>query len=301
MSEVNARDQAASPVRFYRDLIVGYGLLGLQPVFVRVLSMQHLTTMQTVWLRFVFVAVGIAAWSILRRRWLSTAQPFWYAARGVLGALAVYLYFCSVASVGAARATLLNYTYPFWANLIAVLLGARPSGRFWLGLLLAFVGVVVVVLPSGEGESFSLAPGDLLGLSSAVVSGAAVLVVKQLRKTDDAVSIVSAFTLCGLLLSSWSHPPLATLRAATQPAVGWAALGVGVSSFLGHVYFTRGYRGATVQEATLLSLIVPLVAAVVGIVFLGEPLGMRFILGAGLLLFSLVFVVRGPKTVVEVR
>jgi drug/metabolite transporter (DMT)-like permease len=301
MSEVNVGTQAASHAPFHRDLILGYGLLGLQPVFVRVLSIQHLTPMQTVWLRFVFVAVCIVAWGIIKRRWVSTAQPLWYSVRGVLGAVAVYLYFCSVDSVGAARATLLNYTYPFWANLFAVVLGARPPGRFWLGLLLAFVGVAVVVLPADGLRGFSLALGDVFGLSSAVVSGAAVLVVKQLRKTDDSVSIVGSFTVSGLLISSWSHHPLTTLQAAIQPAALWAALGVGLSSFWGHVYFTRGYRGATVQEATLLSLIVPLVAAVMGILVLGEPLGVRFILGAGLLLFALAFVARGPKTIVEAR
>jgi len=292
-------DSSRAP--FHADLILGYVLLGLQPVFVRVLSVQHLTPMQTVWLRFVFVAVCIVAWAIARRRWVSTAQPLWYGVRGVLGAVAVYLYFGSVASVGAARATLLNYTYPFWANLFAVALGARPSARFWLGLLLAFVGVVVVVLPPHGLHGFSLAPGDILGLSSAVVSGAAVLVVKQLRKTDDAVSIVGSFTVSGLLISSFSHHPLTTLKAAIQPAVAWAAVGVGLSSFLGHVYFTRGYRGATVQEATLLSLIVPLVAALMGILVLGEPLEGRFILGAGMVFFSLVFVARGPKLAGEAR
>jgi len=301
MSEVNVEQKVASHAPFHKDLILGYVLLGLQPVFVRVLSIQRLTPMQTVWLRFVLVAVCILIWSIVERRWMATAQPIWFSVRGVLGAVAVYLYFCSVASVGAARATLLNYTYPFWANLFAVMLGARPPGRFWLGLLLAFVGIAVVVLPLDALHSLTLAQGDVFGLLSAVVAGAAVLVVKQLRKTDDAVSIVGAFTVGGLLISSWSHRPLDTLQVAFEPAFAWAALGVGLSSFLGHVYFTRGYRDASVQEATLLSLIVPLVAAVMGILILGEPLGGRFIAGAGLVFFALVFVARGPKLAVETR
>lgn len=296
MGEVNGQSSRAP---FHRDLIVGYTLLGLQPVFVRVLSSERLTSMQTVWLRFVIAAVCIVVWNAWRKRWVTTAQPVWFALRGLLGAVAVYLYFSSVASVGAARATLLNYTYPFWANLFSMFLGARPPRRFWLGLLLAFVGIAVVVFPFNGLLGLGLMRGDVLGLCSAVLSGAAVLVVKQLRTTDDSVSIVGAFTVGGLLISVWGHSPLDTLQVVIEPKFAWAALGVGLSSFLGHVYFTRGYRGATVQEATLLSLIVPLIAAVVGILVLGEPLGGRFILGAGLVFFALVFVARGPKVVGE--
>jgi drug/metabolite transporter (DMT)-like permease len=209
-----------------------------------------------------------------------------------LGAVAVYLYFSSVSKVGAARATVLNYTYPFWANVLAALFGSRPPMRFWLGLCLAFLGVVVVVLPWGH-RSLVLEPGDVEGLASAVVAGAAVLVVKQLRKTDDAVSIVGAFTMGGLLMSSFSHTPSHTLGIFLDPHFAWAAWGVGLSSFFGHVYFTRGYRGASVPEATLLSLIVPIIASAFGIVVLGEPFQARFALGSALVLFALVFVARG--------
>ncbi len=281
---------------FWGDLILGYTLLGLQPVTVKVLSTGRLNALDTVFLRFVFSAVCIAMICALRRRFISTQQPLWFCARGTLGAIAVLLYFSSVAEVGAARATLLNYTYPFWANVFAVFFGSRPSRRFWIGLLVASVGVVIVISPGALGSPLTLSAGDLLGLMSAVVAGASVLVIKQLRKTDDALSIVGAFTLGGLLMSSFGEGRAEVLSTFTEPEFAWAAWGVGITSFLGHLLFTRGYRGATVPQATLLSLMVPVVATGIGVFVLNEGLGVNFWLGATLVVVSQVYVAREGAT-----
>ncbi len=296
MSSKEPQEERSAIPAFWGDLILGYTLLGLQPVTVRVLSLGRLSALDTVFLRFVFSAVCIALICAFRRRFISTKQPLWFCARAALGATAVLLYFSSVAEVGAARATLLNYTYPLWANVFAVFFGARPSRRFWIGLFMATVGVVIVVSPGSLGARLTLSSGDVLGLLSAIVAGGSVLVIKQLRKTDDALSIVGAFTLGGLLMSSFGNGRLEVLHTFIEPEFAWAAWGVGITSFLGHLLFTRGYRGATVPQATLLSLMVPVVAAGIGVLVLSESLGANFWLGATLVLVSQVYVAREGAT-----
>lgn len=297
MSSPDPQETRSSDPSFWGDLILGYALLGLQPVTVRILSTERLSALDTVFLRFVFSAASIALICGVRRRFISTQQPLWFCARAVLGAAAVLLYFSSVAEVGAARATLLNYTYPFWANVFAVFLGARPSRRFWLGLLVASVGVVIVIWPGSGTSPGALSLGDVLGLLSAVLAGASVLVIKQLRKTDDALSIVGAFTIGGLLISSFGEARGDVMHTLLEPEFAWAAWGVGITSFLGHLFFTRGYRGATVPQATLLSLMVPVIAAGIGFAVLNEPLGARFWVGAGLVLASQIYVAREGEAI----
>jgi drug/metabolite transporter (DMT)-like permease len=68
---------------------------------------------------------------------------------------------------------------------------------------------------------------------------------------------------------------------------------VGLSAFFGHVFFTRGYRGVSVAHATLLSLLVPVVAALAGIWLLEEEFSARFIAGALIILTALSFVLTG--------
>lgn len=283
---------AEAKTPFMGDLLMGYVLLGMQPITVGALSPQHLSAMETVFLRFSWGAVVIVLLCAVRRRFLFTRQPLLLALRGVLGAVAVFLYFSAVAEVGPARATLLNYTYPLWANVVSFLLGARPKATFWMSLAVATLGVAILLWPAERHGDFWLEAGDIKGLLSAIVAGGSVLVVKKLRQTDDALTIVGAFTAGGLLISFPSVSLARTTQALFSPHLGWAAWGLGLTSFLGHLFFTRGYKGATVEQATVLSLLVPIVASALGILVLGEKLGLRFWIGAFLVVLALAYAAR---------
>jgi drug/metabolite transporter (DMT)-like permease len=267
------------------NMLLGYFLLGLQPLPVALLSQSGVGAGETVFVRFALGLLFIGAICLFRRRWLTTSQPGMLLLRGVLGGFAVLLYFFSIQTSGAARGTLLNYTYPVWANLFSIFLGRRPSGAFWFGLGVALLGLWLLLVPAGGLGKKPFGVGEAAGLASAFISGAAVLTVKQLRKTDETLSILASFSACGLLLSLFfiDGSSLAQLRGAEPLLLGIA---VGVIAFLGHLFFTRGYRGMNVEHATLLSLTVPVVASVVGLVFLDEKVSLRLALGGLLVLVS---------------
>src|SRR5690606_17167664 len=200
----------------------------------------------------------------------------------------------SIQLAGAARGTLLNYTYPLWANLFGALFGQRPSPKFWLCLLLSLGGLWLVVVPESGLGNFKIGLGELCGLGSAFFAGGAVLTIKQLRNTDESLTIIASFTVFGLLMSL----PLleaSRARALTEPGALLLALLVGVLAFVGHLFFTRGYRGVNIPEATLLSLVVPIVASLAGIFLLGEEATFRFWSGAALILGSTIAVLWTPR------
>jgi drug/metabolite transporter (DMT)-like permease len=274
-------------------MLVGYALLGLQPLPVKALGQSGWSAPWVVAVRFAFGLLAIALICVARRRWLSTKQPGLLFLRGLLGGISVMFYFTSIQLAGAGPGTILNYTYPLWANVFAVLfLGHRVPRLFWLLLLAAFGGVWLIVDPSSRvnhGAGAAEHIGQLSGIISAIVAGAAVLCIKRLRETDEALTIVASFSVLGLLISL----PLALVPSGLTPAQGtpalgaseWAlALATGALAFGGHLYFTRGYRGTSVQLGTALSLSVPAIAAVTGALVLGESLGARFVLGGALVL-----------------
>lgn len=267
------------------NMTLGYILLGLQPLPVALLSQKGVGPAETVFARFFLGLFFIAAICIARKRFLTTQQPGILLLRGLLGGTAVLLYFTSIQNSGAARGTLLNYTYPVWANLFSVFLGRRPSAWFWLGLAVALLGLWLLIVPESGWGSAPFGIGEASGMASAFLSGAAVLTVKQLRKTDETLTILASFSVCGLLLSLFFFEgnSLALLLAPEALLLGIA---VAVIAFFGHLFFTRGYRGMTVQNATVLSLSVPVVAAFVGVALLGERLSARLVLGGFLILLS---------------
>ena len=120
-----------------------------------------------------------------------------------------------------------------------------------------------------------------------VLAGAAVLCIKQLRETDESLSILWSFSVVGLLFSL----PLAlfdTMRSGQHlpwsNGGGWLLLALtGLLSFLGQFYFTRGYKHTSLQFGSVLALTVPVVAVFSGWWLLGEPLSPTFVVG-GLLI-----------------
>jgi drug/metabolite transporter (DMT)-like permease len=269
-------------------MTAGYGLLGLQPLPVAWLASAGFATAATVFSRFLFSALIISLICVVRRRWLKTGNPRVLLLRGLFGGTAVLLYFYSIGHAGAARGTLLNYTYPFWANLMAWSFGKRPPRAFWPILGLATAGVWCLLYPEEGWGAQGIGLGELAGLGSAICAGAAVLAIKKLRETDESLTIVMAFSICGMLIALPLVPLTDALNRLHTTDVATAALLVGVLSFVGHVLFTRGYRGVTLASGTLLSLLVPLVASAGGILYLSEPASPRFFLGAGMIFSALV-------------
>lgn len=276
------------------NLLLGYALLGLQPLPVAILARGDVGPAETVFARFALSAVFIFAVCMIRRRGISTAQPRVLLLRGLLGGGAVLLYFSSIQWAGAGRGTLLNYTYPVWANLFAWALGARPSGRFWWALSLALVGVWFVVVPEEGLGAGTIGAGEWAGLASAILAGGAVLTIKRLRETDESLTIIASFTTFGLLMSL-PFSSVESLGRLAGPNLLVPALAVGILAFVGHVFFTRGYRGVSVQTATLLSLTVPLIAALTGVALLGEVLTGRFAVGATAILASSILALRAHR------
>lgn len=104
---------------------------------------------------------------------------------------------------GAGHVSLLAYTMPFWAVLLAwMLLGDRPSRRHWLGVDLAAIGLVCIIEPWK-------ALGSPLSTTLAIVGGAAWAVGTVLSKR-----------------MFQRHAPSVLNLTAWQMLIGGAALGV---------------------------------------------------------------------------
>lgn len=267
-------------------MLLGYLFLGLAPVLVKSARDVGWNAPHTVATRFALAGVFIVGAAAARRRWLTLNNRRLLLWRGIFGALAVLLYFTSVQLAGAGVGTLLNYTYPIWANVFgAVFLGKRAFRGFWALLAFALAGTCLVINPVWtQLPSF----GELAGIVSAMLAGAAVLCIKKLRETDESLSIIWSFSVCGLLFSQ----PVAVLDTLesqkplpwTKLHGWWLTLLIGVFSFLGHVFFTRGYKHTSLQFGSVLALTVPVVAVLCGWWFLNEPLPPTFVAGGMLIL-----------------
>ncbi len=210
--------------------------------------------------------------------------------RGILGGLTVLLYFMTLQLTTAAKGTLLNYTYSIWANVFGVLfLRHKPPKGFALILLMAALGVWLVLGVSFDHFDW----GDLTGVLSGMAAGGGVAAIKVARKTDNALTVFGSFTLfgfffagLGLLLFPFMGGFLSHLGQ-FQPVDGTGLmilLAMGLCAMGAQLLFTQGYGYTSFAMGTLLSLLTPILAALLGWAWLGEPLTPHFILGTLLIL-----------------
>jgi drug/metabolite transporter (DMT)-like permease len=257
-----------------RALLFGAGVLfGLAAVLTKLAARGGMGGGQVTLLRF---AVGLVAVVTLFAARPGTFRPVRYgllASRGLFGGLAALLYYLAIALIPAGEATLLNNTFPIWAVLLSFfLLGERPTGHLAVALLVASVGVFLVL---GGGEvRFGLGPGELLGIGSAIVGGAAVTSIRALRATDNAPTIFLAMALGGLAVSI----PFGFAPWPAGPQAWLAAGAVGLVAFLAQLLMTEAYGALSVAEAALWQQLTP-IASFAWALGIGERLTLVTALG----------------------
>lgn len=227
-------------------------------------------------------AVGIVGCGFLfawKRRMPNFAQGRLLVMRGMFGGVAVVTYFFAIERLGAAPATVLNYSSPIYAAAFAaIFLGETSTPMRRVGLLVATSGAVFVAFSTGSVENpFIPDLGAVAGVLSAIVGGAAMTSIRKLRNDTDATTVFFAFCIGGLLVSA----PLA--------APGWVSLSgsalglclvIGLLSIAAQLLFTwgMGFTSATVGSAT--TQLVPAVAWILALGWLGEPATVLGVIGA---------------------
>ncbi len=242
---------------------------GLMATLVRLLA-GVVPSAQLTAIRFAVGLVGVALIFAARGRRPNLARWRLLLLRGLFGGVAVVTYFFAIERLGAASATVLNYSSPVYAALFAgwwLRETTAPLSR--VGLVVATAGAALVALSSGSGAS-ALVPdvGAVAGVLSAVAGGAAMTVIKRLRDDTDAETVFFAFCAVGLVVSL----PLA--------APGWVpmagpavalAVGIGLLSIAGQLLFTWGMGFTTATAGSATTQLVPAVAWALSLTWLGEP------------------------------
>jgi drug/metabolite transporter (DMT)-like permease len=271
-------------------LMISNVFFGLLPVLVKIANGLNYSGVEETFFRFVFAFLGVLFLWMMGWQSFSLVNVkalFW---RGFFGALAILGYFIALQTTSSGKGTLLNYTYILWTNVFSVLFFKQkaPKGFFWY-LLLAAVGIELVL--DVHWDSFNF--GDLIGLLSGIAGGAAILGVKECRQTDTALSVFASFTLFSLVLSGglllWGEflgPSLGHSSAWVTPdAYGlFILLAVGAVAMIAQMLFTEVIGYTSLGLGTFLTLSVPVLATLFGLVFLQEPLTPHFLTGMLLVL-----------------
>jgi len=156
--------------------------------------------------------------------------------------------------------------------------GERPSPLQYLGLAAALGGLIYLISP---GLSAPSPLGSLLMGLSGIAWGAYSL--RGRRTTDPVVTTTDNFVRTVPMVIVVIAVRYTSLALSTRGVLLAVASGA-LASGMGYVIWYAALRGLSATRAASVQLTVPVIAAVGGLVFLGEPLSWRLALASVLIL-----------------
>jgi drug/metabolite transporter (DMT)-like permease len=213
--------------------------------------------------------------------------------RGAWGGLAVYFYFLSLQTTSLIHAQLLNYSSIVFAPLFALFfLKEQITGRTAGAVAVAVAGIALITLQRG-GADAALNAGDLYGLLSGVLAGAAITEIRRLRPSETAWSVFFYLSLVGVpisLAACIQHPPV-------MPSVagGVVLLAMALSSLGAQVLMTFGYKYVRAAEGTLITMSQLAYNVVVGALFFREAFTVATAIGGLCILGAAVWLSVGSR------
>jgi drug/metabolite transporter (DMT)-like permease len=167
--------------------------------------------------------------------------------------------------------------------------GERPSVAEWLGLVVALGGLVMLARPGRT------AP-DPLGAALMLGAGVGWAIYTLLgRGVPDPLGAIADSFLRSLPLAAVGLLFLLGHLHATGRGILWAALSGSVTSGVGYTIWYTALRGLTATRAALVQLAVPPLAALGGLLLLGEPLSTRTLVSGAIILGGVALAVLGRR------
>ncbi len=208
---------------------------------------------------------------------------------GLLLAMSQATYFAAIRYSGVTIATLLAIcAAPLVVTGVSVLLKwEKLTQRTGVALLVALLGSVLLVgMDAPEGDQTLL--GTLLAIVSAATYGSVVLCGRFLATDYHPLQVTAVTFSVGALALIVIN--LVNGVEVVQTAQGWLLvlyLGL-VPTALAYWLFQSGLRSLSATSASIVSMLDPLVAALLAWVLFGETLGVSGVVGAGLLIASII-------------
>ena len=200
-------------------------------------------------------------------------------------------------TVSSSLAALLVALTPVWFALLDWLRpgGKRPAGYIWAGIVVGFIGVTLLV--SGRGASDVSVVRNPWGVAALVIAGfswaAGSLWSRYNPKPESPWMNAALQMICGgaaLLALSMFHGEPAHFHLAQASVQSWWALLylVVLGSWIGFSAYVWLLKASTPSRVATYAYVNPVIAVLLGRIWLNEPLGMRTLWAAAIILVGVV-------------
>lgn len=160
----------------------------------------------------------------------------------------------------------------------------------WLGLIIAFIGLIILLMPSASAPSLT---GFLLMAISGIAWGFYTLAGRGSKTplVDTTNNFLRTLPFIGLLMLL----TLSNIELSNQ-GILLAIISGTVTSGLGYAIWYSALSGLTVKHAAIIQLSVPVIAAIGGVIFSNETINIELITSSFLVLGGVLTVIMGKQS-----
>jgi drug/metabolite transporter (DMT)-like permease len=245
-----------------------------------------------------FIGLPVALFLIRRSIFLPARAMVWVAIAGLLLAGDLICWNSALIRTTILEATILVMVYPVIIAVVGhFLFNERITWRFGAGGVVAFGGLLLMMLHAGAGSASSLM-GDLLAIAAACFYAGSLMISARMCRAYDTLKV--SFWL--IFWASVGAAPIGLMEARPFPItlhdwlyiIGYAAL-----TLFGYSLFNRSLKVVPTSIASLMGYAQPAVATVLGAIFLKEVPNWNGILGALIIVLGLILATRQPVPAAE--
>ncbi len=226
---------------------------------------RFVTAYQIVFIQNLFGALCLFPMILMRWGWsgFKTQMVAAHLLRDLAGTACFVLFFLAVADISLINAVLLLNTAPLLMPFVVwVWIRRRPEARIWWGVVVGFIGVVLILNPGAS----AFQPGMILGFLSGLLSAIAYVTVRFLNRTEEPLLINFYYFLVGSLLLL----PVAIWQWRATGWWGWSMLiGNAVCVVLSLITVTWAFRLGRIYVLSALIYLAIIWSGILGWIFWG--------------------------------
>ena len=278
-------------------MLIFLGLLWGASFFFARIAVQEVPPLMLVLLRVAIAAAALHLYLTAKGEWgVFSAQPFApFLLLGLLNnAIPFSLLFIGQTELGAGLAAILNALVPFWTVIAANFLTAdeKFTANKLIGIILGVAGAAVIIGPSALTGLGAPLWAKLAVIGAGVSYALASIYAKRFKSVPPIVTATGQLTASSMIML-----PAAFLAhglwspASVSPPVWLAVIALALASTaLAYIIFFRIIAAAGATVVSLVTLLVPVSAILLGMVFLGESLSLPELSGMALIGLGLLII-----------
>lgn len=215
---------------------------------------------------------------------------------GATLAAAQFTYFSAISRIQVAAAILLQYQAPVLITVYALLFSRRrPALPTLVALGTAVLGCFLMV-GAYSLDILSMNRGGIIaGLASAVAFAAYTLASERKMSTSDPLAVLFYALFFAAIVSNVLQPPLEAFALASGASTwGWILYIALFGTLMAFGFYNEGIRRIRSTHASITATLEPVAAGVISYVFLGEGMAPLQLLGAGMIIGSIILLQANP-------